>query len=83
MGLHFTILNILYAQQRIKIGMFLTILLFVSNVIFNIILIKPLSYVGLALAMSLAQWVTVGVGWFILRNSVTVIDSKKVKRKTL
>ena len=48
--------------------MILMIIMFISNLAFNTLFIKGLGYHGLALAMSLAYWINVGIGWVIVRK---------------
>lgn len=68
MGLQAGMFNVLHAQKKVKQVMWLMGLLLVSNVVFNALLIGPMSYKGLALSMSLAYWVNVAVGWWMVRK---------------
>lgn len=62
--------NLFYSYQETKTPMYTGILTVVLNVIFNLILIKPLGHKGLALATSLSMLITSLVMYIIIRKKV-------------
>ena len=68
MGLQAALFNLLHSKRKMKLVMILMIIMFISNLAFNTLFIKGLGYHGLALAMSLAYWINVGIGWVIVRK---------------
>jgi len=57
-----------YAEQDAKAPMRFAIASVVANILFALLLIQPLGYVGLALATSLAAFVNVGLLWWRIRT---------------
>ena len=68
MGLQAALFNLLHSKKKVKLVMILMIVMFISNVGFNALFIDRLGYRGLALAMSLAYWVNVGIGWVMVKE---------------
>lgn len=62
--------NLFYSYQETKTPMYTGILTVVLNVIFNLILIKPLGHKGLALATSISMLMTSLVMYIIIRKKV-------------
>jgi len=70
-----------YAEQDAKAPMHFAIASVVANIIFAIILMQPLGYVGLALATALASFINVALLWWrIRRNQQQVLDRNSIKR---
>lgn len=55
-----------YAQQNIKLPVKISVITLILNIIFSMILVRPLGHSGLALASSLASWFNVAILWLIL-----------------
>lgn len=62
--------NMFYSYQQTKIPMYTGFLTVILNIIFNLILIKPLGHRGLALATSLSMLITSIIMYFIIRKKV-------------
>ncbi|MDX8397460.1 MAG: murein biosynthesis integral membrane protein MurJ [Mariprofundaceae bacterium] len=57
-----------YAEQNAKAPMRFAAMSVAANIIFALILIKPLGYIGLALATAIAAFINVGLLWWHIRQ---------------
>ncbi len=52
-----------YAEKDAKAPMYYAVFSVISNIVLSLLLMKPLGYVGLALATSIASWLNVALLW--------------------
>jgi putative peptidoglycan lipid II flippase len=69
-----------YSMQDTKTPVKVAVIALVANVIFSIILMKPLKHSGLALANALASGVNFSLLFFFLRRKLKKVDSKRIFR---
>jgi len=70
-----------YAQKDAKAPMRFAAISVVANIILALLLIKPMGYVGLALATALASFINVALLWWNIRQRQgTILDAASLKR---
>jgi len=70
-----------YAEKDAKTPMRFAAISVGVNIVLALLLIRPLGYVGLALATALAAWTNVALWWwYIRRNQGYVLDAACIKR---
>jgi len=67
-----------YSMQDTKTPVKVAVIALAANVIFSIILMKPLKHSGLALANALASGVNFSLLFFFLRRKLKKVDSKRI-----
>jgi putative peptidoglycan lipid II flippase len=71
-----------FAKFDTKTPVKISIICLVVNVLLNIVFIQFLSYVGIALATSLASWLNAGILFYILNKNKIFIPDKRLLRNT-
>jgi putative peptidoglycan lipid II flippase len=69
-----------YSMQDTRTPVKIAVIALAANIVFSLILMKPLKHGGLALANSLASWVNFILLFFFLRKKLKQIDSKRILR---
>jgi putative peptidoglycan lipid II flippase len=74
------VVSTFYSMQDTKTPLKVAILSILTNIIFSIILMRPLRHGGLALANAIASAVNFGVLFFLLRMKLRRVDGRNIVR---
>jgi putative peptidoglycan lipid II flippase len=67
-----------YSMQDTRTPVKVAVIALAANIVFSVILMKPLKHGGLALANSLASWVNFVLLFFFLRKRLKRVDAKRI-----
>lgn len=70
------ITKVFYSMQETKSTLFISALALALDIIFNIILIKPMGHAGLALGTSLSAIITIPIFFIVLRKKIGALGLK-------
>lgn len=70
------IIKVFYSMKDTKSTLFISVLALALDIIFNIILIKPMGHAGLALGTSLSAIITIPIFFIVLRRKLGVLGLK-------
>lgn len=70
---------IFFANMDVKTPFRITVLTIISNIILNLILVKPLEHIGIALGTSISSWINIILTVYYLRKNKIRILSSTIK----
>ena len=82
-GIWGVILNLFYAMKKMKVQMWVYFCFLVLNIVLNLILVRSMSYNGIALSMSLTYWCTTIIAFWYITQEVKPFNYQEIVRSSI